>query len=62
MQKLNRNLLKNIETHTRYWDVFSFAEKDQVVRTFREQGWNVETLEEVPMNLEDAFIGYTGRY
>lgn len=56
------NIIKNIETHANHWDVFSFAEKDRVLRTFREQNWNVDALEEVPMNLEDAFIGYTGRY
>lgn len=54
--------IKNVESHAGYWDVFSFAEKEEVRQAVRGHGWAVDTLEEIPMNLEDAFIGYTGRY
>lgn len=56
------DVIKNVEAHAGYWDVFSFAEKEQVHQAVRGHGWDFDTLEEIPMNLEDAFIGYTGRY
>jgi ABC-2 type transport system ATP-binding protein len=56
------DIVKNVEAHAGHWDVFSFAGKEQVMQAVRDRGWNVDHLEEVPMNLEDAFIGYTGRY
>ena len=55
-------VIKNIETHSDYWDLFGFAERDQVLGAIRELGWRVDALEAVSMDLEDAFIGYTGRY
>lgn len=57
-----KGVMKNVEKHPDYWDVFSFADKAAVEQAIRELGWNIQVLEEVPMNLEDAFIGYTGRY
>lgn len=59
---LEKDIIKNVEKHPDYWDVFSFADKSAVEQAARELGWNIQALEEVPMNLEDAFIGYTGRY
>lgn len=55
-------IIKNVEVHGAYWDVFSFAGKEEIMQVCREYGWDVDTLEETPMDLEDAFIGYTGRY
>jgi ABC-2 type transport system ATP-binding protein len=56
------HIIKNVETHAGHWDVFSFAEKERVMQAVSEQGWSADAMEEIPMNLEDAFIGYTGRY
>ena len=56
------SVIKNIETFAGHWDVFSFSEKNMVLQEVRRLGWNVDHLEDVPMNLEDAFIGYTGRF
>jgi ABC-2 type transport system ATP-binding protein len=55
-------VIKNIEVHAGFWDLFGFAEKEQMMDAITALGWPVDALEEVPMNLEDAFIGYTGRY
>lgn len=55
-------VIKNIETFSTHWDVFSFFKKDKVISAVRELGWAVDNLDEIPMNLEDAFIGYTGRF
>ena len=59
---LKASVVKNIETHAGYWDLFGFAAKEQVVQTLGRFGWPGDTLKEVPIDLEDAFIGYTGRY
>lgn len=52
----------NVERHPAHCDIFSFhtlgAVRDEVER----QGFSGEGLMPVPMTLEDAFIGYTGRY
>ncbi len=59
---LGQSAIKNIETHAGYWDFFGFAEKEQVLQALNRNDWPVDSMEEVPMDLEDAFIGYTGRY
>lgn len=56
------NLIKNIEIHSSYTDLFSFHSKSQVDQFLRQQGIPSPSMEEVSMSLEDAFIGYTGRY
>ncbi len=48
--------IKNVEQHSDYTEIFSFASLPEVEA---EVGCS---LEERPMTLEDAFVGYTGRY
>ena len=55
-------IIKNVEQHPAHWDVFSFSDRDRVAQTLRSQGFQIDRLEESPMSLEDAFVGYTGRY
>lgn len=55
-------LIKNIEIHSDYTDIFSFSPKPQVDEFLQEQRIDFSTTQEIPMSLEDAFIGYTGRY
>jgi ABC-2 type transport system ATP-binding protein len=60
---LSRNgVIKNVEEHVAHWDLFSFADEESVRRVLYEHGWEAPALEKIPMNLEDAFIGFTGRY
>ena len=54
--------IKNVEEHPDHWDVFSFADQNRVMESLLDQGCQVENLEKMPMSLEDAFVGYTGRY
>ena len=54
--------IKNVEEHPVYWDIFSFSEEARVVAELRRQGFATEGIRREEMNLEDAFIGYTGRY
>lgn len=53
--------IKNVEEHPEYWDIFSFAGADEVASELAAQGANTN-FQPVPMSLEDAFVGYTGRY
>ena len=58
--------IKNVEEYGDHWDIFSFAPAESVTEALREQGFGALVpptgLEKHGMNLEDAFIGYTGRY
>jgi len=54
--------LKNVEEHAASWELFSFAGQDALVAELRQAGCDPAGVEELPMTLEDAFIGYTGRY
>ena len=59
---LVNEVIKNVETHADYWDIFSFYKETQLIKTLQDQGFNPTELKPLTMNLEDAFIGYTGRY
>ena len=54
--------IKNVEDHPGYWDIFSFSAEEKVVAELRRQGIAAEGIRRESMNLEDAFVGYTGRY
>jgi ABC-2 type transport system ATP-binding protein len=54
--------IKNIETHRQYWEIFSFCPMEQMKKSMAGLGIDVDRLTQAPMSLEDAFIGYTGRY
>ena len=55
-------VIKNIEVHAGYIDLFSFAGIEKISRVLAEQKITHQGVEEKRMSLEDAFIGYTGRY
>ena len=61
-QLCDDSCIKNIEFHSGYCEIFSFEPADKVRKQLEEQGVSSFGLEQVPMTLEDAFIGYTGRY
>ena len=62
-EKMDANpLVKNLEHHAGHTDIFSFASLDEVGQSLEDSGVLVPCLTEIPMDLEDAFIGYTGRY
>ncbi|PIE61027.1 MAG: methyltransferase [Desulfobacterales bacterium] len=54
--------IKNIEAHKAYWDIFSFTSESALKSALSDLNINVGAMIHVPMSLEDAFIGYTGRY
>ncbi len=54
--------IKNIEVHSDHYQIFSFSSLAFIAEELANQGVDPAGLERVPINLEDAFIGYTGRY
>ncbi len=55
-------LLKNIEIHHDHWDLFTFSRGQELENALNNTDIPGNLLEPVPLSLEDAFIGYTGRY
>ncbi len=55
-------MVKNIESHEDYFEIFSFSSRKNVAKYLVDNGVDAKGLEQVYMSLEDAFIGYTGRY
>jgi len=55
-------MLKNIEIHHDHWDLFTFSPGRELAGALNNADIPANLLEPVPLSLEDAFIGYTGRY
>lgn len=53
----------NVEEHPGHFEIFSFHPREQVADELASFGATgaAEGLREVPLDLEDAFVGYTGR-
>jgi ABC-2 type transport system ATP-binding protein len=56
------DVIRNYEWFKTRGVVYSFDERAAVEKELTEAGASVRNLEEVPMSLEDAFIGVTGKY
>jgi len=54
--------IKNVEETNDCFQIFSFEDKQIVARHLAAQGFPSDALEQRPLSLEDAFIGFTGRY
>ena len=52
----NFEQMKNLVT------LYSFKSKETVEKYLKEKNISFESLEQVPMDLEDAFVGITGKY
>ncbi|GAB4332459.1 MAG: ABC transporter ATP-binding protein [Calditrichia bacterium] len=55
-------VIKNYEQLKNKLFVYSFEEANRVREHLHELGYPVENFEQIPMTLEDAFIGLTGKY
>lgn len=55
-------LIKNAEVHATFIDLFSFADEHKIHEALNQCNVLHNGMKEIPMSLEDAFIGYTGRY
>lgn len=59
---LERREIKNIEIHGNYFEIYSFLPKEAVCSLAGDLSLDMASFKEISMSLEDAFIGYTGRY
>ncbi|MCF1183381.1 ABC transporter ATP-binding protein [Marichromatium gracile] len=55
-------LIRNLDLHGRQPRLYSFAERDRIAARLAEQWPGARLGEVLPMTLEDAFIGLTGKY
>lgn len=55
-------VIRNVETHGRHLELYSFSDRDQLAEHLRAHWPEVELAAEHRMTLEDAFIGLTGKY
>ena len=55
-------MVKNIEMHNDHWDLFTFSPGRELANAINNADIPGNCLEPVSLSLEDAFIGYTGRY
>ena len=53
--------IKNVEIYENYFEIFSFENIENIQMELQKLGIN-EKLSKQEMNLEEAFIGYSGRY
>ncbi|MFH1851709.1 MAG: ABC transporter ATP-binding protein [Candidatus Neomarinimicrobiota bacterium] len=56
------NLVRNFEIIGKHAVVYSFAALDEIKSYLNSQGIQFDNLNEVPMTLEDAIIGLSGKY
>ncbi len=55
-------LITNVDIHERRPVIYSFASKDQLSEHLSVHWPGVKLMHDIPMSLEDAFIGLTGKY
>ncbi len=55
-------IVENFEQIKNMVTIYSFKSKETVEKYLKDKNINFENLEEVPMDLEDAFVGITGKY
>lgn len=56
------NTISNIETIKTKINIYSFKTISEIKKYLKSKNVSIETLKEIPLGLEDAFIGLTGKY
>lgn len=56
------DVIKNFETIKNHVTIYTFNKRDSVEQYLKSKGIVFSDLSEIPMSLEDAFIGITGKY
>ena len=59
---VKNEVIKNVDNTESLIFVYSFQSEEEVNAHLKQQGFDTALLEQVPMTLEDAFIGLTGKY
>jgi ABC-2 type transport system ATP-binding protein len=60
--KADDNVVTNVEYYNDKITLYSFKSEIDVKNHLKTLGITVEKLTEIPMSLEEAFIGLTGKY
>ena len=60
--KADENYISNVEYVNDKITVYSFKPLKEVVAYLKKEGIGTEGIKEIPMTLEEAFIGLTGKY
>ncbi len=60
--KIPQDILVNAEWHKDFVEAFFYCESSKLQETIKAYNLDTLTLQQVDMNMEDAFIGFTGRY
>lgn len=58
----NSEVLTNIEWHKNHVELFFYAHNDIILKELQKLELNCFNIQKSNMDIEDAFIGYTGRY
>ena len=56
------DVIVNFDRVKNHAEMYSFKSPEEVKRHLKDKGIAFEDFREVPMTLEDAFIGITGKY
>ncbi len=62
LKNMPDDILVNAEWHKDFVELFIYAPEDKRKEIIREYSLNILNIEQKEMNMEDAFIGFTGRY
>ncbi len=60
--KADEDMITNVEYYNDKITLYSFKPKADVIKHLKTLGITVSDLTEIPMSLEEAFIGLTGKY
>lgn len=61
-QSIDASTLLNVEWHKDYVELFTYAKQDALSQMLVDRGLDTGSLQHIPMDIEDAFVGFTGRY
>ncbi len=62
LQQCPDDFFVNLEWHKEYVEIFSYRHREEMEKILVERGVPQASIQEVVMDMEDAFIGFTGRY
>ncbi len=62
LKKIPSEVLVNTEWHRDFVEIFIYANEEQRAKILQEYSLHSLNIEQKEMNMEDAFIGFTGRY
>ncbi len=62
LAKIPQDVLVNVEWHKDFIELFFYVDPTKLQELFKQYSLDTLAMQQVCMNMEDAFIGFTGRY